>query len=312
VIKVKESDVKKAVIQYFEGRGYFVPSVEFNIGVRPDVSAFKWANLYEIENIAVECKTTRHPRSLIQTCLTQAREYQTAFQHVYLAAPTLGDKSLQTIKSVLSLLRMGLLFVDEKLHVSVENESNTSPRLDSTEFLYRVRQRAVAILSYRDAFGVDFNLNFPDHEIVYCFFKAEPANFLLSNAYSGRDYFLGICIEQKDIVKSTLGQVKHQLLHKMLSTLPGEYSVDLEYIDTYRPREVSWSTLSKTIENISADDVKWILEYCKNADWKIRFLVMKKVWEKDELLSRDEHRKRIEAVKSELLPIRRTLTKTTE
>jgi len=310
VIKVKESDVKKAVIQYFEGRGYFVPSVEFNIGVRPDVSAFKWVNLYEIENVAVECKITRHPRSLIQTCLTQAREYQAAFQHVYLAAPTLGDKSLQTIKSLLSLLRMGLLSVDEKLRVSVESESDTSPRLDSTEFLYRVRQRAVAILSYRDVFGGDFDLNLPDHEIVYCFFKGEPANFLLSNAYSGRDYFLGICIEQKGNVKSTLGQVKHQLLYKMLSSLPSGYSVDLEYIDTYKPREVSWSILSKTIENISIDDVKWILEYCKNAGWKIRFLLMKKIWDKDELLSRDEHIKKIGAVKSELLPIRHRLTKT--
>ena len=95
----------------------------------------------------------------------------------------------------------------------------------------------------------------------------------------------------------------------MLTSLSGEYFIDLEYIDTYKPREVSWSVLSKKVGNVSKNDVKWILDYCKEKDWKIRFTIMRNAWDKDELLSREEHRERIEAIKKELLLIRNKLTK---
>lgn len=307
MVAMKESEVKKAVTEYFRKRGYFVPKAEFDIGVRPDVSAFRWRGPYEIENIAVECKPFKSLRSLIETCLGQAREYQLAFQHVYLSTPKRGSSSLNTIMDVLAQLRMGLLSVDEKRGVSLELEPRISPRLVNAEFLSKVRQRAVALLTYRDSVEPDFDLNFADSEIVYCFKKGEPANFLLSNAYLGRDYFFGICIEQIRIVKATLGGIGHGIFHKMLSDLPRDYSIDLEYIDTYKPREVSWSALTKAVKDVTLEDARWMLEYCRQASWKIRLLIMRKVWDKDEILSRSEHRERVEEVKSSLLPMRRKL-----
>jgi len=56
--------------------------------------------------------------------------------------------------------------------------------------------------------------------------------------------------------------------------------------------------------------VKRILNYCKDKDWKIRFTIMKNVWKQSELLSREEHRERIEEIRKELLPLRYKLTST--
>lgn len=138
--------------------------------------------------------------------------------------------------------------------------------------------------------------------------KGEPANFLLSNAYLERDYFFGICIEQQENVRSTLEQTQHNVFHKMLSSLPDDFSIDLEYIDTYRPREVSWTVLSKSVRDITIEDAEWIVNYCKEINWKIRLLIMKKVWDRDEILSRHEHLEKIEKVKHKLLPMRQELT----
>ena len=307
---MKESEVKRAVMKYFRQQGYYVPKAEFNIGVRPDVVAFKWVEPYEIMNIAVECKPTKYPRTLIETGFTQAREYQGAFQYVYLATPRLDDKSLGTIRESFRHLRIGLLTVDNNFRVTEEFKPEVSPRLYANEFTHKVRQRAAAILTYRDVFGQDFNLNVQDSDALHCYMKEVAANFLLSNAYSSGNYSFGICIEQKRNVEKTLGTVTHQLLSEMLTNLSGEYFIDLQYIDTYKPREVSWSILSKAVENISENDVKWILNYCKDKDWKIRFTIMKNVWKQGELLSREEHRERIEAIRKELLPLRHKLTST--
>lgn len=309
---MKESEVKKAVIEYFREQDFFVPHTEFNIGVKPDVVGFKWINPYEIMNVAVECKPYKRPRTLIETGLTQAREYQAAFQYVYLAAPKLDKKSSDAVKNVLSFLRMGLLAVaiaHGKLKASEELEPNVSSRLDYSKFVHKIRQRAAAILTYNDVFGKHFDINVQSSDDVHCFMKDVAANFLLSNAYPSGDYFFGICIEQQENVKRALGHISHQKLYKMLVELPGKYLIDLEYIDTYYPQEVSWSILSKPVQRISFNDIKWILDYCKEKNWKTRLLIMRKVWDKDELLSREEHKERIDTVQRELLPLRHKLVR---
>lgn len=216
---MKEKEVTNAVKTYFEEKGYFSPKREFNIGVRPDVVAFRWKNEYEIEAFAVECKSTRKLRSLIETGLTQAREYQLAFPYVYLASPKLEEKPLEILKNTLSVLRMGLLSVDENSIVEEEMKASISPRLSYGEFLFKVRQRAVAILVYKEVVGDSFDINVQDSEEIHCYIK-EAANFLLSNTGPRDNYYFGICIEKQENVKQTLGKIEAKHFHKLLTDLP--------------------------------------------------------------------------------------------
>ena len=315
-LKLEESEVKDAVKTHFEEQGYFPPKKEFNIGVRPDIVAFRWINeghklQYEIEAVAVECKSTKRIRSLVETGLTQAREYQLAFPYVYLAAPKLDTESLETLKKMMGFLRMGLLSVNDSGVVEEELESSVSPRLRKSEFLYKVRQRAVALLTYNEVVGEPFDLNVQKPDEVHCFRKKEAANFLLSSGGPPeRDYYFGICIEQQENVKKTLKKMEEKQLHKLFADLPGDYYVDLTYIDTYRPREVAWPVLVKKVRELSEGDVKWLLNYCKEKKWKICLILKRKVWNKDEVLSRKEHNSRVKRAMEELTSLRQTLIST--
>jgi hypothetical protein len=259
---VKEKQIRDAVKKFFEGQGYFVPSGEFNIGVRPDVVAFKWSTEYEIEAIAVECKKTRQSHSLIEAGRTQARQYQQAFPHVYIACPKLGAPHLESVKSALGNLRMGLLVVNTvgRGHVTKEHDAGVSPRLAYDDYLFKTRQRGAAVLAYRDFPGVkDFQANLRDADIVWCW-TMEAANFLLGNGDADRDYSFGICIEQKSNVEKTLGRVDASELYRLIKTLPEDYLVYLDYIDAYQPRQVGWRLLAKQVTSLVEKDVEWIKE----------------------------------------------------
>jgi len=305
---MEEREVKSFIEKFFKEKGYYVPTVEFNIGVRPDVVAFKWEGEYEVKAIAVECKKARQIRSLMETVLSQAREYQLAFPQVYLATPKLGDKVLEALEGTLRSLRIGLLSVEDDGKVERVIEPKISPRLTYGDFLFKVRQRAVAILTYKEIAteGKPFDLNIQKPSEVHCYMKKEAANFLLSN-WPDADYYFGICIEQKENVKQTLGKISGEVLHKLISDLPEGYLIELDYVDTYRPREVSWPILRTRTSELSRKDVEWLLGYCRRNNWKTRLIIYKKVWGKHEVLSKSEHEGRVRTVKNELSNLRRVL-----
>lgn len=305
---MKESEVKSSVERFFRDQGYYVPPKEFNIGVRPDVSAFRWGGDHEIRSIAVECKKTRWIRPLIETALTQAREYQLAFPYVYLAIPEIKEESREILMGILGSLRMGLLFVGNDGRVKELKEPGISLRLRYFDFLFKVRQRAVAILTYKEVAvdGEPFDLNVQNPLEAHCYLKKEAANFLLANWPDG-DYYFGMCIEKKKNVRKTLGKISGETLYKLLRELPEGYLIDLQYIDTSRPREVSWSILRTMVSEISEMDVKWILDYCRKNKWKIRLILHKKVWLKYEVLSKSNHESRVRKAKEEIRPLRQAL-----
>lgn len=305
---MKESEVKSSVERFFSDQGYYVPPSEFNVGVRPDVSAFKWEGDHEIRSIAVECKKTKLIRSLIETALTQAREYQLAFPYVYLAIPEIKEEPSKTLIGILSSLRMGLLCVDDEGEVKELREPEISSRLRYFDFLFKVRQRAVAMLTYREiaVSGDPFDINVQNSSEVHCYLKKEAANFLLAN-WPDENYYFGICIEQKENVKNTLGKISGKVLHNLLRELPEGYIVDLQYIDTFRPREVSWSILRTKVSELSETDVEWFLDYCRKNEWKTRLILHKRVWLKYEALSKSKHESRVRKTKEELTPLRQAL-----
>jgi len=310
---VTEKRVKEAVQRFFQKQKYYVPRKEFNIGVRPDVVAFKWKNNYEVDAFAVECKKTTNVSSLIETGLTQAREYQTVFPCVYLATIELSEDKRNTLISALKNMRMGLLCMspkDEEImpYPDPKEVCYLSPKLNSSEFQYKLRQRAVAILTYDEVYNHrPFDLNVQEPEAVHCYDKDEPANWWLTNFTLKGDYIFGICIEKQANVEKTLDKIKPNDLSESLSILSEEYEIELDYVDTYKPREVSWTVLQKPVKNLSPRDVKWVLDCCRKRKWKTRFMLYRKVWSKGEVLSRNEHLGAVKKVMDDLTPLREVL-----
>lgn len=309
---LKESVISDAVKAFFKGERYFVPESEFNIGVRPDVVAFRWKDAYEVEAIAVECKATRHSRPLIEAALTQAREYQLTFPYVYVAAPVVDPDHLGNLKTLLPALRIGLLQVDlgenATGRVSREITPAVSPRLVWDSYLFKVRQRAAAILAYREATGLeDFRIDVRDPEIVWCF-TTEAANLLLGNGdYSEKDYCFGISLEQQSNVETALARTDPIRLYQLIHALPQGYLVNLAYVDVRRPREVSWPLLVKDANKLTENDVKGIVESCERRRWKMRLKLHRRVWRRDEVLDKNDHVRRLKEAESELVALRQAL-----
>ncbi|MEM2771991.1 MAG: hypothetical protein QXQ92_06530 [Candidatus Nezhaarchaeales archaeon] len=124
--------------------------------------------------------------------------------------------------------------------------------------------------------------------------KKVAPNFLLSNGLGDYDYYFGICLEQAKNVERALGKSDFNELYELIRGLPENYLIEFMYIDTYKPKEVSWPLLFKKVVSLSGEDVKWFIKYSKENDWKTRMLIMRKVWKKREILSRSEHKKRVE------------------
>ena len=307
---MKEHEVKNAISRFFEDQDYFVPSTEFNVGVRPDVTGFKWANNnYEVKTVAVECKAEKTLRELMEVASTQARELQKYFPFVYLASPTPRQNDLAALKSILRPLRIGFLSVDTQNGEVTENfPTKVSATLRYDDFLFQVRQRAAAILAYIDVFGrpQDLKTSVRSPGLVACF-VAEQANFLLRNDYPDENYHLGICVEQKRYAKKALSNVKPTSFHRLLADLTDNCTIDLEYVAAHRPREVYWPLLREKANELSLVYVKLLLNICRQKDWRIRLIVHKIVWQKGEVLNRHKHQRRVETVKSELEPLRQLL-----
>lgn len=209
---------------------------------------------------------------------------------------------------------MGLLMVrrdGDKYEVEEHFKRDTSLRLRYDDFLYKVRQRAAAILTYRDALNIqdpkEIWMTVNDPEMVACW-TMEVANFLLSSFYADKDFYFGICIEKTKNVKKTLGRVESSELYELLSKLPKGYLVDVEDVPIRKPREVSIPLMLKEACSLSRDDVKWIREKCEKRKWNVRILLYKKVWKRYELLSKREHIEKVKKVISELTPLKRALT----
>ena len=306
---IKEADIKEAVIKLFEkDSDYLLVKEPFNVGVIPDVVAFRWVDDYQIEAIAVECKgskgDTLAAKYIIDFATEQARKYQAYFPYVYLATPRVSESEEEVVRKILATLRIGWICVNNK-KANLQSEALVSPRLVESEYIIKVRQRLVAIWAYNEVFGGDFNRNLMEPEVVHCFTKEDFPNFLLTN-YLG-DYYCGICLEQQPNVKAILPNIKPDDLHRLLQELPEEFIAEFAYIDTYKPKEVSWPLLRKKANQLSLQDVNWLKDFAKRMRWKTRIMLLGKVWGRSEILSRDEHKRILEKVKEEVTPVKEYL-----
>lgn len=298
----REKVVKEGARKLLEGKGYTVLREEFNVGVRPDLVAYKWLDDYEVEAVAVECKGDRASvKSIIDVAVTQAREYMIAFPFVYLATPPIPKgESVNDLKKTLETLRVGLIFVDDDGKPSMVREAKgISPRLVEREYIVKVRQRLMAISAYGESLKVSaFSKNVSKPEEVHCYMKEEAPNYLLANHWV--DYYFGLCLEKAENVRKSLERVDARELYKLIRSLSDDYILEFAYIDTYKPREVSWPLMRKQAEKFTEKDAEWLLRCARRKKWKVRLMVMRKVWDNDELLSRKEAAERLSEVKKEL------------
>jgi ribulose bisphosphate carboxylase small subunit len=306
--KVKEKKIKEIIKKYLENKGYFVPKVEFDVGIRrPDVVGFKWIeeNEYEIDVIAIECKKTNDARQLLTPIIINyLRELQKFFPNVYLASPKVENNGLNAF---LKLWRIGYYPIDVSSQNVIENyiiEAKTSPVLDGTNYLLQVRQRVALILTYIDVFNnpEELEVRVSEPGIVWCF-KREPANYCAGNGLLDNDYHFGINIEETNNVKKVLN-IDQKKLFKIFKDLPGDYSINLNYIDVRRPREVSWTIFHGKINKMSENEFNKLINMCKEKNYNIRLYIHKRIWFKDEVLSRTEHKSRVENAKKELEPLK--------
>jgi hypothetical protein len=301
--KVEEKKVRENVVTLFKQDKYVIIKERFNVGVRPDVVAFKWVDEYQIEAIAVECKgggKTIPAKPLIDFAATQAREYQIYFPYVYLATPPVPKSDEEKICKILETLRIGWISISNgkaEYKLNLQEQGLVSPRLVGAEYIIKVRQRLTAIWAYNEVLkekkilgkDFEFNMNLMEPEVVHCFTKEVSPNFLLTN-YLG-DYFCGICLEQQKNVKEILQKIQPADFYKHLQKLsePEKCIVEFTYVDTYKPREVSWPLMRKKLNQLSEKDIEWIKGFAKEKNWKTRLMLLRKVWGKNEILSKDEH-----------------------
>jgi hypothetical protein len=142
---------------------YVIIKERFNVGVRPDVVAFKWIDEYQIEAIAVECKgggKTIPAKSLIDFAATQAREYQIYFPYVYLATPPVPKSDEEKICKILETLRIGWISISNgkaEYKLNLQEQGLVSSRLVGAEYIIKVRQRLTAIWAYNEVLKVKEN-----------------------------------------------------------------------------------------------------------------------------------------------------------
>jgi hypothetical protein len=310
---MRESNIKNAVKKFFEREGLFVPETEFNVGIRPDVTGFKWLNSYSIDCRAVECKVAKVPRWLLTPdILNRLRKLQRFFPQVYLASPVpKKNEDVEAVQMTLRQWKVGYIPVDQNLVVKEKIlDPKTSPNLDRYDCLLHVRQRLALVLTYINVFNPpkeDLEIRIGDPGIVWCFVK-EAANYTAGNGFIDGDYHLGVCVEQKENVRKTLNKIDPKELFQVLIDLPENYLIKYEYIDTYRPREVSQIFLHKKTSGLTGEEVKYVAgTLCKELKYKVRFHVHRKIWAKHEVLSKEEHQRRMEQAKGELEPLRKLL-----
>jgi len=161
-----EKVLYEPVTNYFLNRGYFVVSgspkpdiagtSEFGLNVegrplRVDIVAARWDDSHQIETVAVECKMLGSTARSVGAGLSQATDYQVAFDRVFIATETIG--TLGSKKSVLDALGIGHLQVDSrnKVRVIIEGDFRNKERFDNNIRADQVTPRLIMFLAFTEA-----------------------------------------------------------------------------------------------------------------------------------------------------------------
>jgi len=300
---MKEPEVTSAVEDYFRSERYFVIRGKFNVGVKPDVVAFKWADDYRMKCVAVECKGKVSRQTIVNVALKQAISYQKFFPEVYIACPSLNGTLGNWLKV---LFKVGFIPVSNKgVEKSNIIEAEMSPRLADKDFIIHVRNRAALLLAYRDIFGSGFEYGTDVPGYIWC--STQKGLGFTTNNYHGA-FYAGVNIELAEQVRKSLLKVSTQKLYSIINNLPPTYFLHLRAIETYRPRLVEYTLLRKQVRDLTKEDVSFIIEEAKRRHGRICLQINRIVWDESEILSRRDYQARLKEAYEEVRPLLALLT----
>lgn len=312
---LKEEQIRESIVDYLEKENYLVVK-EYEInGIKADIAAFKWKNDFEIEAIAVECKGGTNINRFIEAALEQAREYQTAFPNVYLRIPAIKEKKprkdeknnpQRQLIEVLNKFRIGIFTVDNNKKVDRLSKADFSLRLKEEDYFLKVRQRAVALWCFK-SIGINFNqIKIKYNPYGLACWTVEQANYLITNEeiQTERNYHFGINVENVKNIKKSIIESNPENLYQIIKNLSEGYILRVDYTHTYKPRLVYHPLFIKQVNEIKIDDIKRVIDYCKEIKGKARIFISKKVWDLYEALRKEEHLERIKKIKEETKELR--------
>jgi len=299
-MEFSEKKIKETLKDYLKNQEYLVIE-EFDVGgIRPDLAAFKWKNKYEIENIAIEAKDSTSTAK-IKEALSQLMNYQIYFSQVYLAVPLPKDQKKEQIINMMKLFNIGVYFVDNEGRIILGNmPKRDNIRINLKKHTPFVRQRGVAALIFRELI--------PNAEMHY---TSDEKDFYI---WSGKDINYEIFFEeflweshiafgltiQGGRGLSKVKKIKENTFLKYIQMLTEYYITFYKYASPYRQGSVYLETvMHKKIEDISEKDLKFMFKLIRERDG-YNILISKPVWKLTEILSREEHKIRVRAVKKEL------------
>lgn len=297
-----EQDIQDYVVEYFRNQGMICfPDKFLNWRTKfsvydststppqnrePDVVAYKWKDdRISLDVRGVECKTSG-TYSSVRSALDQAKMYQRHIPWCYVATET-STLSLDFLKSEhLGYLPVSSASVEiDKISECFDILLNT--RLDSRQYEL-TRQKIAAFDCFTRIYGKNIQFGFNgDH--VFASTKENAQNHI-TNYFQDSDFSCGLDIEKQQPVRETiLGRMEE--IQKILSS-----SDWIDHFVSFGIREyemknqrMDMKVLEKPCKTFTPSDAQKIESVMKEYNCQVVFLILKKAWRRDELLSQQEH-----------------------
>ncbi len=297
---VKEKDVKKQVREDLQEKFDFVKEeFPFSEG-RVDLVGFRWkeGDPYHIDCVSVECKgEIKYPKQIYGLLSEQLARYLKVLPNVYLASSKPKSQDvLDAVKVLCKLNNLGYITVEEEVKYELSIEGPWTAMLDGDRYVNEIRTKAAMFLTFQDVFGKDSRLG-----PTWCS-TPEPNDKVQYNAWQRQDECrLGVNIENAGKV---IGRFDAAYLHKLIKqeSLGAVSLIHIWHERYHGPGQRTGITLfQKLTEEIRSDDLIYIKKKASDGA-RLHMGISTLVW-KNEVLSRDEHKKRMELAKELLKPL---------
>jgi len=299
---MKEKDVIECVIEHFHGEGYFVRR-QFEISKgKVDVAAFKWDNDYEIDSVAVECKGEKTVMEIYDILRGQIADYQKCFPRVFIATPNPRKDDVQIVKGLCNINKAGYITVNDEGEVDIKLKAEENPKLDHKLYESEVRAQAATFLTFTDIFSELFVEGEEKYTTKGRWISTKGDVQLCASAggEEGEDIFYEINIENLRTVEN-FSQMKPKEFLSVLKKCPQDSFLAL-YRERYIQRgvRIRIPLIQKYLKDVSYNDICYMVELAGKERGSFHLNISKKIWDAEEILSRDEHLKRMRDAKVEM------------
>lgn len=274
--------------------------------MRADIVAARWHDQHQIDAIAVECKRLGTMGRSLGAGLSQATDYQVAFDKVLIATEFSGEAGNK--RSVIDSLGIGHIGVNldsGTCQVIVDGQFRNVDRFDESVRASQVAPRLVMFLAFRDALGtpVRYGETFAGGGYIAKNVAADIQFNCWVDSGSRKSYF-GINIERIDTFRKVLRSADWSQMERNLRELNG-YSLTLvkDPVPAWRSRgsnnilgtmaccEVNAQSLREEIAQVVGDLPR---------RWRPHLTISAPLWKYNPSLSREACISEINSAKNKL------------